>query len=168
MAYNYAVKMKENCAKAMGVSMPVSHKKAILVCNFIRHKTVSKAKALLQDVIEQKRAVPYTRFNDGVGHRKGMNAGRYPIDTCKHILALLESAESNAQFKGLNTGNLVVMHTCAQRGPTTWHYGRHKRREAKRAHVEIVVEEKRDAAEKVKKAKINKAVKKPVKQEVKA
>lgn len=167
MAYNYAVKVKENCAKARGVSMPVSHKKAILVCNFIRHKTVAKAKSLLQDVIEQKRAVPYTRFNDGVGHRKGMNAGRYPIDTCKHILALLESAESNAQFKGLSTGSLVVMHACAQRGPTTWHYGRHKRREAKRAHVEIVLEEKKNAAEKGKKEKIKKAAK-PVKQEVKA
>ncbi len=163
MGYNYAVKVKENCAKAMGVSMPVSHKKAILVCNFIRHKTVAKAKALLQDVIEQKRPVPYTRFNDGVGHRKGMNAGRYPIDTCKHILALLESAESNAQFKGLSTGNLVVMHTCAQRGPTTWHYGRHKRREAKRAHVEIVLEEKKDTAENVKKEKTKKAVKQEVK-----
>ena len=45
MAYNYSVAIKENCAKAMGVSLPVSHKKAILVCNFIRHKPVDKAKA---------------------------------------------------------------------------------------------------------------------------
>jgi len=162
MAYNYSVAIKENCAKAMGVSLPVSHKKAILVCNFIRHKPVDKAKALLQDVIDQKKAVPYTRFNDGVGHRKGMNAGRYPIDTCKHILALLESAESNAQFKGLSTGHLVVMHACAQRGPTTWHYGRHKRREAKRAHVEIVLEEKKSIDKEIKKSA------KKVKKEVKA
>jgi large subunit ribosomal protein L22 len=165
MAYSYAFNGKGNYARAVGVSMPVSHKKAILVCNFIRHKAVGKAKLLLQDVIAQKRAVPYTRFNDGVGHRKGMNAGRYPIDTCKHILALLESAESNAQFKGLSTGNLVVVHTCAQRGPTTWHYGRHRRREAKRAHVEIVLEEKKGSEKESKKVK--KAVR-PVKQEVKA
>jgi len=161
MAYKYSFEIKENCAKALGISLPISHKKSILVCNFIRGQPVGKAKVMLNEVIGKKKPVPYTRFNDSTAHRKGMAAGRYPVNTCKHILMLLESAESNAQFKGLSTGDLVIAHICAQRGPTTWHYGRHRRREAKRAHIEIVVEE-------IKSVEKKKKTVKKVKQEVKA
>ena len=76
-----------------------------------------------------------------------MAAGRYPIKACQHILALLESAESNAQFKGLSTADLIVTHISAQKGPDTWRYGRHIRRQAKRTHIEIILEERKKAKE---------------------
>jgi len=143
VSYKYSTRIGENCAKAVGLALPISRKQSVMICKFIRYKHVQLAKKHLAEVILKKRAVPFTRFNDDVGHRPGMAAGRYPIKACQNILALLESAESNAQFKGLSTADLVITHVSAQKGPDTWRYGRHIRRQAKRTHIEIVLEEKK-------------------------
>jgi len=147
MAYKYSAPIGENCAKAVGVALPISRKQSIMICKFVRNKSVQLAKKHLAEVIEKKRAVPFTRFNDDMGHKAGMAAGRYPIKACQHILALLESAESNAQFKGLSTADLIITHISAQKGPDTWRYGRHIRRQAKRTHIEIVLEERKKSKE---------------------
>lgn len=141
MAYKYSTEIGENCAKAVGLSLPISRKQSVMICNFIRHKNVKLAKQHLAEVILEKRAVPFTRFNDNRCHQAGMGPGRYPIKACKNILALLESAEANAQFKGLSTADLVVRHASAQKGPGVWRYGRQRRRKAKRSHIELVLEE---------------------------
>ncbi|MBD3304676.1 50S ribosomal protein L22 [Candidatus Woesearchaeota archaeon] len=157
MSYKYSARIGKNCAKAVGIALPISRKQSVMICKFIRNKNVQLAKKQLADVILKKRAVPFTRFNDDMGHKAGMAAGRYPVKACQHILALLESAEANAQFKGFSTADLVVMHVSAQKGPDSWRYGRHIRRQAKRTHVEIVLEEKKTA-------KKEKAVKKKAEQ----
>ena len=134
--------MKENMARAMGKHLDLSTKTAIEVANFLRGKTTAKAKAILARVFEYKQAVPYKRFTNGLGHKpgKGIAAGRYPQKASKHFLALIEQAEANAQAKGLSS-DLMIVHLAAQKGPTTWHYGRQQRRQAKRTHIEIVVQE---------------------------
>ncbi len=139
--YRYTTKTAADEAKAVGIALPVSYKQSYEVAKFIRGKSLPVAKKMLEDVIALKRPVPMTRFNRDTGHKHGMAAGRFPVNTCKHILKLLEGAESNAQFKGLSTANLVVRHIVAQRGPTSFRYGRHRRRQAKRAHVEVIVAE---------------------------
>jgi large subunit ribosomal protein L22 len=148
--YRYTTQAAENEAKAVGVALPVSYKQSFEVAKFIRGKNVQLAKKMLEDVIAMKRPVPMTRFHGDTGHKHGMAAGRFTINTCTHILKLLKSAESNAQFKGLSTAGLVVKHIAAQRGPTSFRYGRHRRRQAKRAHVEIIVAEVKEKAEKKK------------------
>lgn len=141
--YKYSTKITENCAKAIGLALPVSRKNTTMVCKAVRGLTVPKAKALLEDVMKFKKAIPFTRYNKEVPHRKGpMACGRYPVKTCKHVLDIIKSAEANAQFKGLSTGNLVVKHASAQKGPTTMSFGR-RRTLAKRTHVEVVVEERK-------------------------
>ncbi len=145
--YRYTTKAGANEAKTVGVSLPVSYKQSYEVAKFIRGKSVQAAKKMLEDVVAMKRPVPMTRFNRDTGHKHGIAAGRFPINTCAHILKLLKSAESNAQFKGLSTPNLVVRHIAAQRGPTSFRYGRHRRRQAKRAHVEIIVAEVKEPSE---------------------
>ncbi len=146
--YGYTTKAGENEAKAVGVAIPVSFKQSYEVAKFIRGKNVQLAKKMLEDVIAMKRPVPMTKFHGDTGHKHGMAAGRYPIKTCTQILRLLKSAESNAQFKGLSTANLVVRHIAAQLGPTSFRYGRHRRRQAKRAHVEIIVAEQKEKPKK--------------------
>jgi len=140
-AYRYTTQAGANEAKAVGVAIPVSYKQSYEVAKYIRGKTVPQAKRMLEQAIDMKRPVPMTRFNRDTGHKHGMAAGRFAVNTCTYILRLLKSAESNAQFKGLSTANLVVKHIAAQRGPTSWRYGRHRRRQAKRAHVEIILSE---------------------------
>lgn len=151
MGHKYSTKATgENIAKAMGTDLPISSKQSFEISSWLRGKNLALAKEMLQNVIDMKVAVPYKKFNKNVGHKagKGMAAGRYPIKSAFEFLKLVESVEANAQFKGLNTANLVIIHIVAQRAARAWHYGRHRGRKMKRTTVEIVVQEK---APKVKK-----------------
>ena len=154
----------EHTAKINGRSLPISTKQSIEICNFIRGTNLEKAKALLGEVIKHKRAVPYKRFSGDVGHKKGkIAAGRYPENACKAILSLLEGVEANAQFKGLNTSNLVISYICPNKASRPWHYGRQRRRKMKRTHIDIIVREtaeKKETKEK-KKARAKKSSGKP-------
>ena len=140
MSYTYSTNITENCAKAVGLSLAISRKQSTNICKMIRGMNVQKAKKLLEDVAAQKKAVPMTKYNMNTGHKAGMGPGSYPVSACSQILDLLKSAEANAQFKGLSTGNLVIKHANAQKGPTTHHFGRQRTR-AKRTHIELVLEE---------------------------
>ncbi len=145
---------KETMARVLGKSLPVSTKESVMICNALRHKRVKRCLALLQNVIEQKEAIPYTRFNRDTAHRPGkMAAGRYPEKACGEILALLKSAIANAQFKGFNTENLEVTHVCAHRASRPFRFGRQRRRQMKRTHVEIVLQEGQKESKKSKEEK---------------
>jgi len=139
----YATKKfnKEHMARAMGRGLPISLKKTVETCNFIRGKSVNEAKEVLKQVSEKKIAIPFKRFNEDMGHKKKIGPGRFPIKVSNALIKLLETAEANAQFKGLNTSNLTITHICSHKGGKSWHFGRKRRREMKRTHVEVVVEE---------------------------
>ncbi len=139
----------EHTAKVVGRNMPVSTKQTIEIANYIRGKNLLKTKEVLRKVIRKETAVPYRRFNMDTGHRKGnVGPGRYPVKASKEILLLLESLESNAQNKGLDVDTLYLKTIIPNQGPTTWHYGRHRRRQAKRTNIEIIAEEKEEAKKK--------------------
>lgn len=141
-------------ATAKGFNLPISRKHSIEIANFIRGKDVSKVKKLLGEVLKKKTAVPYRISLFDRGHKRGIGPGRYPQKATKDILKLIESAEANAQNKGLNPDSLVLSSIVVNKGSTQWRYGRQSRRQAKRAHVEVTVEEKEEK-------------KKPKKEEVK-
>ena len=144
MAYKYSTETPENNAKAVGVSLPISTKHSIEICNFVRGKSVERVKRLLEEVVKGKTAVPFKRFTESVGHRRGkMSAGRYPAKASKEILNIVKNAEANAQFKGLSVADLVVRHISSQRAAGAMHYGRQRGRQQKRTTIEVVVEEKR-------------------------
>src|SRR3989344_3577675 len=74
-------------AIANGASLKISTKQSVEICRLIRNKSIEKAKAILERVIEKKQAVPYLRYNKEIPHRKGsMMTGRYPIKASKEIL----------------------------------------------------------------------------------
>jgi len=153
---NYT-KKTDNMAGAKGIGLGISTKQAVETCSFIRGKTLVDAKGLLSSVIDLKAAVPYKRYNQKVAHKKKIGAGRYPVKCCNVILKLLESAEANAQFKGLNTSDLVVVHICANKASTPWHYGRARGRKMKRTNIEVVLEkEKAEAKQEIKKEETRK------------
>ena len=154
MGQNYSFKAynKENMARAIGISMTISVKQSIEICNFIRNNSIGKAKNILNKVITENQIIPFKRFNSDIGHKKGgMGAGRYPKKASKEILDLVNQVEANAQFKGLNTSNLVITHIIANRAATVNRTGRKRSRKAKRTNIEIVVQEK--SAEKKTKVK---------------
>jgi len=165
MAYKYATKTEGNCAKAVGVALPISFKQSLMICNAVRGLPIDRAKEVLEDAIDLKHAIPFTRFTNGLGHKKGMAAGRFPVKACAHILELVRSAEANAQFKGLSSGNLRITHIAAQQGPGVMRYGR-KAVQAKRTHVEIIVEEVKEKKKPVKAAKAGKPQAAPTQENV--
>ena len=130
----------EHIAKASSLNLAISTKHSIEICNFLRYKPLSFAKAYLEDVAEMKKAIPFNRFNKDMGHKKGMSAGRYPVKAAKLFLVLLNSAEANAQFKGLNTSGLKITKILSNRAsiPST---GGRSRTGTKRTSLEIEVKE---------------------------
>ncbi len=129
-------------ARASGKSIPVSFKHSIEICNFIRGKNVNYAKNVLNDVIKEKRAIPFKRFSDDVGHKKKMAAGRYPKKASKEILDIINLVEANAQFKGLNTSNLIITSISPNKASSVTRFGRKRGRKAKRTNIEVFVQEK--------------------------
>ncbi len=137
---DYAYTTTNPHAKVMGISIPVSTKHSMEVCRAICGKSVTEAKKFLEDVADIKKAVPYMKYHWNLGHKAGMGPGRYPVVTCKHILELVKSVEANAQHKGLRA-DICITHASAHTGPSVWKPGRQGRRQAKRTHIQIVVEE---------------------------
>jgi large subunit ribosomal protein L22 len=139
--YSYQGK-EENIARALAKGVEASPKASIEIANNIRGKKLSKAKALLERVIEGKEPIRYTRFNRGVGHRKGsFGPGRFPLKASSAVLGLLEEVEANAEYRGLNTENLVIAHVAANRGQIL--QGRYKgsAHNTPTTNIEIVVKE---------------------------
>ena len=87
----------------------------------IKNKKYSVAETILQKVQRMAEPVPYRKFNRGGGRVIGRAAWvleGFPIKTSKNILAILKSAFSNADQKGLDTGysTLKVCSAIAQKG----------------------------------------------------
>ena len=131
----------EHMTKAVGLNLPISTKMSVEICNVLRGMPVAKAKQLLEKVIQLQEPIPIRRFRRELAHKRKIGPGRFPVVASKHLLQLLESVESNAQFKGLNTSELMINHLCVHKAATSWHYGRQRRRKMKRSHVEIIVKE---------------------------
>jgi|SRR3989344_591087 len=126
-------------ASARAYSLPISRKHAVEIGNFIRSKPLAKAKLHLLRVSKLKEAVPALRFKRDRPHRKGhMATGIYPIKASTYVLHLLESAEKNAQQKGLDVSSLIVSYYSADKGETRYHYGR-RHRAMRRTHVTVEV-----------------------------
>ena len=131
-------------ARALGIALPISLKHSIEICDFIRGKKLQTAKKILEDVIAKKRAIPFKRFTEGSGHKKGISSGKYPVKASREILKLLNSVEANAKDKNLDVDDLVIIHIVAKKGYSRMRYGRRPWREAKSTHIEVYVKEERN------------------------
>ena len=117
-AYNKEVD-ESKTARAMAKSLKISPKHCVEICSAIRGMDVTKAKEYLNDVIEMKKTIPFKRHNKGVGHRKGQEgwpSGRYPVKAAEQVLKVLENAEANAEFKGMDTEKLFIEHISSHKG----------------------------------------------------
>ena len=147
-AYNKDIN-ESKIARAMAKSLKISPKHCVEICNALRGMKVEAAKTYLNEVIEMKRAVPFKRHNKKVGHRKGLKgwpSGRYPIKAAAQILKVLENAEANAEYKGLDAEKLVIGHISSHksviiRGIIPRAFGRVTPFNTPTTHIHIVLEE---------------------------
>lgn len=158
MANNYSIKNydKENMARALGRALPISFKQSVEICSLIRNKSLNYAKDVLKKVMEHKKAVPFRRFRHNIGHKTKIGPGRYPEKASNEILKMINSVEANAQFKGINTSNLIIAHISANEAGKVMHSGRKRSRKSKRTNVEIIVQEKKENMNPAKKANAKK------------
>jgi len=153
MAYKYSQKFdKEKMARALGSNLPISTKKSIEICSLLRGKKVIFAEKVLNDIITMEKPIPFRRFTNGAGHKPGMAAGKYPINTAKEILKVINLAKANAAAKNMDTESLVISHISAQKGGKRYHYGR-VRGKMKITHIEMFVQESKEEKKKIKNKK---------------
>jgi large subunit ribosomal protein L22 len=105
--------------KASGREVNVSPKNAREVCTTIKGKLVKEAKDYLEKVELLEAAVPFRRFKREGAHRSelsGFPTGAYPVGAAREVLKVLNNLEANAEFKGLDTDRLKIIHAAALRG----------------------------------------------------
>merc|ERR1711972_38806 len=120
--------------------------------------TLRTAQQYLEDVCEKKRCIPFRKYKGCIGRTPQakefkMSQGRWPVKSAKILLGLLKNAESNAEFKNLDTEALTIKHiqvNAAQQGRRRTYraHGRIGPYMNCPAHVEMILEEKEETVEK--------------------
>jgi large subunit ribosomal protein L22 len=110
---------KDSTVKASGRDLRISPKSAREICVVVKGMKLDEAKNFLEQVINKTKSVPFRRYNKKIPHRRGQSkiaSGKYPVKAARKILEILESAESNAIYKGFDTEQMKVIHISAYRG----------------------------------------------------
>lgn len=114
--YTYQAKAGDSVARARAEELHVSPKKTYEVLNALRGLPLERARALMEDVVAERRAIPFRRYNQETAHKKGTGPGRYPKKIARHLLQLLANVEANAEYEGLDTDQLVIKVAACSRG----------------------------------------------------
>jgi large subunit ribosomal protein L17e len=74
---------------------------------------LKKAEQYLNDVLEHKRCVPFTKYDGSIGRTGqtkewGLTLGRWPEKSVRIILSLLKNASSNGEAKRLDVDKVVI------------------------------------------------------------
>ncbi|HOV51562.1 MAG TPA: 50S ribosomal protein L22 [Methanothrix sp.] len=118
---NYSLTPAGRSSRAMGLELHISPKHAREICRTLRGMRANSAKAYLEDVVALKRPVPFKRYRRNVAHRHGLvgaDAGRYPEKAARAVLAVLENALANAEYKGMESDKLRIYHAGTLKGRT--------------------------------------------------
>jgi len=142
---------KKDEAISVALNCPISLKFSVELAREIKNKPVSKVIPYLDDVIALKRHVPLKRYNRDVAHRKGqaisgVKSGRYPVNVAKQFKKIILSAVSNADDKGLDKDNLLLIGAVVTKGHRRMKVqplGRRRTRLSKATNVELLVKEMR-------------------------
>ena len=110
---------------------------------------LQKAYEYFDNVLEHKQAIPFRRFNGGVGrtpqvNHLGTTQGRWPVKSVKFLRDLLKNAESNAEAKDMDAQTLIIRNIVVQQAPTTYRrtyraHGRINPYRSNPCHIEILL-----------------------------
>ena len=148
--YTYRDEAGTSVARARGVELPISPKKTYEVLNAIRGLPLERARTVLEEAVELRRAIPFRRYNQETSHKRGVGPGRFPKKVAKNVLQILRNAESNAEYESLDTDRLYVKVAASSRGrilkasmPRA--HGRATAWNEQTTHIEIVLAERKEA-----------------------
>jgi large subunit ribosomal protein L22 len=105
-------------ARAYGRDMPCSPKSGRNIALHIQGMPVKRAKDVLEKAISLTQPIPFRVRVRKIHHRRGQGfgPGKFAVQTAKCMLKVLESAEANAEYKGLDKERLVIQHASAYQG----------------------------------------------------
>jgi len=136
----------DTTARAIGKELPISPKFSREICRMLRGKNVAVAISMLEEIEKLKRPVPTKRHNFGVAHKRAIGPGRFPTKAAAAIREVVESAKSNAEYKGLDADNMRLKVAAAHLGrvipgymPRA--YGRSSQWNQQTVNIEIILEE---------------------------
>ena len=142
------VKDPEKSARAYGKELQCSPRHSQNIARAVRGMKVQDAKTLLEQVIALKRPIPFRTHNSKRGHKrgKGMGPGAFPKKASQHILRIIQDAENNAEYKGLDPENMVISHISTYmgreiKGTMPRAQGRATDKNEQTTNVEIIIEE---------------------------
>lgn len=146
--WSYSVKGLDpaRTVKASLREVDVSPKFSREVCKAIVGLKLPEAKKLMEDVVAKKRMIPYRRYRKKRAHHSQTRGpGGYPVKIARMMLKLLESLEANAEFKGLDADEVVIIHAAAHKGRRIEKYierafGRATPYNRQFVHIEVVGE----------------------------
>merc|ERR1712179_655777 len=108
-----------------------------------------------KNVCDKTECIPFRRYNGGIGRcaqakNFGATQGRWPKKSAEFLLQLLKNAESNAEYKGLDTDHLVIEHIQVNRAPkmrrrTYRAHGRINPYMSSPRHIEVILAEREQA-----------------------
>ncbi len=136
----------DKTAKAFGYELHCSRKDSRNIAYAIKGMKVPEGKKYLQEIIDQKRAVPAVFHKQKRAHQKGIGPGSFPQKAAKYLLKILENAENNAEYKGFDPENMKIIHASAYggrvvRGIMPRAQGRATDKNTRTTNVEIIIEE---------------------------
>ena len=143
-------------AKARGDHIRVHYKHCREIGEAIKGKTLSKAKAYLENVLQYKEAIPFTKYTGGIGRHaqaKQMKVAgdkvAWPQKATKVFLGLLTNIQANAAAKGLDIEKCTITHANSNQAPkmhrrTYRAHGRVNNFNSSPAHIQLIAEEAAD------------------------
>ena len=114
--YTYRSEGATSVARARGIELRISPKKTYEVLNAIRGLSLEKARTILEEAAAGTHAIPFRRYNQETAHHTGTGPGRFPKKVAKSLLQVLENAESNAEYEGMDTDALYILVAASARG----------------------------------------------------
>jgi large subunit ribosomal protein L22 len=114
--YTHPSKSGETVARARGLELTISPKKTYEVLNAIRGRGLEEARQILNDAAEGLQAIPFRRYNQETAHHRGAGPGRFPKKVAEAVLEILQNAEANAEYEGMDTDALIIVTAASARG----------------------------------------------------
>lgn len=147
-------------SKSRGSHLRVHFKHCREITHHIKGMKVKKAMKFMDDVLAFKAVVPFVKFTGGIGRKAQCKQsvapahnGRWPVKATAVVKDLLSNAIANGETKGLDPECLYICHAQCNRAPagrrrTYRAHGRIGKYASQPAHIEFILEEKKEGVEK--------------------
>ncbi len=131
--------LKDSVAYSSLEAVPISLKKSVEICHFLKGKKIDVALDLLRKIIRKEVAVPFKK-SKSAPHKRNIGPGKYPVKTATYFLKLIKNVQANAEDKGLSE-DIIIYHISADKSFTQARYGRKNGIHAKRTNIQVIVKE---------------------------